>query len=46
MQAREQMVVTTKSAGIYGNTTGGNEIGTVGIPQAGGRRILREIQHK
>lgn len=44
MHAREQMVVTTKSAGIYGNTCGGTEIGTVEIPQAGGPRILGESQ--
>lgn len=44
MHAREQMVVTTKSAEIYGNTSGGTEIGTVGIPQAGGWRILGESQ--
>lgn len=37
-------MVTTKSAEIYGNTSGGTEIGTVGTPQAGDRRILGESQ--
>lgn len=44
MHAREQMVVMIKSAGIYGDTSGGTEIGTVGIPQAGGRRIVGKSQ--